>query len=148
MIFVMLTSWRYAMETLFTLLALCDGIHWGTSGFPSQRVDNADFDLSWRLALTNSWINSRDACELIRHDAHCDVIVMSKTKCIWDDVGSCIPPIEQPHYLSHSAQVRFVAYVSGDTRPMTRKPFLRTNVWLWQQRTAGYVQMFYWFDLM
>ena len=43
---------------------------------PSERVGDAEFDVSLILAWTNSWINRQVACEFRRDDANCDVIVM------------------------------------------------------------------------
>ena len=79
------TRWCHYKDMLTALMAFCEGNPLGTGGFPSQWV-NAPRKDQWRGALlislmcasTTGWTNSQDAGDLKRHDAHCDVTVMSK----------------------------------------------------------------------
>ena len=72
--------WRHQMETFSALLALCAG----NSPVPV----NSQHKGQWRGALMfsliwvwiNSWVNNREACDLRRYRAHCDVIVMRTAK--------------------------------------------------------------------
>ena len=71
--------WRHQMETFFASLATCAGYSPVTREFPAHKGQ-------WRGALmvsliwswTNGWLNNRDACDLRRHRAHYDIIVMYK----------------------------------------------------------------------
>ena len=67
------------MEAFSALLALCDGNPPVNDGFPSQMPLTRSFEFSLICTWTNGWAYSRDADDLRRHDAHCDVIVMSPT---------------------------------------------------------------------
>ena len=69
------SGWHHQMETFFALLSLCEG---NPSGFPSRRLETRSFDFSWMCAWTSGWANNRDAGDLRRHGAHCDVTVMKK----------------------------------------------------------------------
>ena len=70
------TWWRHQMETYSAKLALCAG----NSPVPV----NSPHKGQWRGALMfsliyiwiNGWVNNREAGDLRRHQAHCDVIVM------------------------------------------------------------------------
>ena len=69
--------WRYQMETLSALLAICAGNSPVTGEFPAQSLG------TWRGALMfsligvwmNGWVNNREAGDLRRYRAHYDVIV-------------------------------------------------------------------------
>ena len=77
-LFPLNTWWRHQMETFSALLALCAG----NSPVPV----NSPHKGQWRGALMfsliwvwiNSWVNNREAGDLRRYRAHCDVIVMSR----------------------------------------------------------------------
>ena len=70
--------WRQPMETFSGLLALCEG------NPPLRPVDSPHKgqwrgDLMFSLMCTwkkNGWASNRDADDLRRHGAHCDVTVM------------------------------------------------------------------------
>ena len=77
------TWWCHVMETHSILLALCEGNPLVTGGFASQKANSPHkgpviqaLMFSLILAKINNWINQRITCDLSRHDAHCDVIVM------------------------------------------------------------------------
>ena len=70
------TWWRHQMETFSALLAFCAGNSPVTGEFPAQRPVTRSFDVSLICAWINGWANSHMACDLRRHPAHCDVIVM------------------------------------------------------------------------
>ena len=53
--------WRHQVETISVLLALCAGNSPVTGEFPSQMAVTRSFDFSLIFALTNSWVNNRDA---------------------------------------------------------------------------------------
>ena len=65
------------METFSALLAICEGKPQVTGGFLLQRLVARSFDVFFVLRLNNGWANKRDAGDLRRHRAHCDVTVMS-----------------------------------------------------------------------
>ena len=68
--------WRHQMETFPASLAICSGIHRSPVNFTHKG--------QWRGALMfclicvwiNGWVNNRDAGDLRRYRAHCDVSVM------------------------------------------------------------------------
>ena len=68
--------WRLQMETFSALLAICAG--------NSPIAVNSPHKGQWRGALMfsllcvwiNGWVNNREACDLRRYRAHCDVTVM------------------------------------------------------------------------
>ena len=66
--------------SISALLALCEGNPPINGGFPSQRPVTRSFNHSFICAWTNGWANNRDAGDLRRQDAHCDLIVMRHTK--------------------------------------------------------------------
>ena len=68
--------WPHHMEAFSALLAFCEGNPLVTGGFPSQRPVTRSFDVSLICAWTNGWANNRDAGDLRRHLAHCNVTVM------------------------------------------------------------------------
>ena len=68
------------METFSALLAICAGNSPVTSEFPAQRPVTRSFDVFFGLCLNNGWVNNREAGDLRRHRAHCDVIVMEPAK--------------------------------------------------------------------
>ena len=86
--------WRHQMKTFSALLALCAGNSPNIGEFPSQRPVTQNFDVFFRCARTNGWVNSRDAGDLRRHRTHYDVTVMlrkfSCRKCTW----KCLQCIE------------------------------------------------------
>ena len=67
------------METFSALLAICVRNSPVTGEFPAQRPVTRSFDAFFRLRLNNinDWVNSREADDLRRHRAHCDVTVMT-----------------------------------------------------------------------
>ena len=71
-----LSWWRHRMETFSASLALCEVNSPVTGEFPSQRPVTHSFDVFVDLRLNNRWAHSRDAGDLRRHSAHCDVTEM------------------------------------------------------------------------
>ena len=65
------------METFSALLALCAGNSPVTGEFPSQMPVTKSFDVFFDLRL-NKRLSNREAVDLRRHRAHCDVVVMTK----------------------------------------------------------------------
>ena len=63
------------MEAFLPLLALCEGNSLVTGEFPSQRPVTQSFGVFFD-PWTNGWVNNQDACDLRRHRAHYDVIVV------------------------------------------------------------------------
>ena len=63
------------METYSALQVLCAGNPPVNGEFPSQRSVTRSFDVLFDLGLNGS-VNNRDAGDLRRHRAHCDVTVM------------------------------------------------------------------------
>ena len=68
--------WRHQIKTFSASLALCEGNPPVTDGFPSQRPVTWSLMFSLICIWTNGWENNRDAGDLRRHRAHCDVIAM------------------------------------------------------------------------
>ena len=66
------------METFFALLALCVGKSPVTVEFPSQRPVTRSFDVFFDLDRLNGWVNTREAGDLRRDRADCDVAVMEQ----------------------------------------------------------------------
>ena len=73
--FTMMTS---SNGNISTLLALCEGNPPFTGGFLSQRPVTPSFDASLICTWTNIWTKNRDAGDLRRQCAHCNV-----TSMIW-----------------------------------------------------------------
>ena len=75
-----LTWWHHRMETFFTLLVLCRGIH--------RSSVNSLYKGQWHWALmfslicawTKCWVNNRDTGDMRCHHAHYAVTVMSFTR--------------------------------------------------------------------
>ena len=67
----MYTWWRHQMEKM-----ILRHRPFVTVGFPSQRPVTPSFDVSLIWAWTKGWANSRDASDLTRHGANCDVTAM------------------------------------------------------------------------
>ena len=68
--------WRHQMETFPRYWPLCAGNSPVTGKFPQQRPVTQSFVVLCDLRLKNGCVNNRDAGDLRRHRAHCDVIVM------------------------------------------------------------------------
>ena len=56
-----------------------------TDEFPSLRPVTRSFDVSLICSWTNVWINNRDADDLRRNRAHCDVTVISEKVGHWSE---------------------------------------------------------------
>ena len=68
-------TWRrHPMEAFSALLAICAG-----NSLPAQRPVTRALMFSMICARINDWVNNRDAGDLRRHPAHCDVIVIRST---------------------------------------------------------------------
>ena len=88
---LVLTWWRYQMETFSAMLALCAGNSPVNGEFPTKRPVTPMFFFMFSLicAWTNGWVNSQDAGDLRRHRAHYDVNVMRSSwnpllvNCVW-----------------------------------------------------------------
>ena len=61
------------METLSVLLGICAGNSQVSGEFPAQRPVTRSFDVFFDLRLR---VNNREAGDLRRYRAHCDVTVM------------------------------------------------------------------------
>ena len=77
-----LTWWRHQMETFSSLLALCAGNSPVIVEVPAQRPVTLSSMLSLICVWINDWVNNHEACDLRRHRAHYDVIVM-KSPATW-----------------------------------------------------------------
>ena len=69
--------WRHQMETFSALLAICAGNSPAPGEFHAQRPVTRSFDVFSDLRPNKRWGNNREPDDLGRHQAHCDVIVMS-----------------------------------------------------------------------
>ena len=78
---LLVTWWRYQMETFYALLAICAGNSPITGEFPVQRPATQSFDF-FSLICTgiNGCVNNDKIGDLRRHCAHYDVIVMKLTE--------------------------------------------------------------------
>ena len=65
------------METYSALLAISAENSPVPAEFPAHRPVKRSFDVFFDLRLKNDWVNYREAGDLRRHQAHCDVIVMN-----------------------------------------------------------------------
>ena len=70
------------METFSALLAICAGNSPVPDEFPAQRPVTRSFDIFFDLRLDKRWINNREAGDLRRYFAHCDVTVMDTLKAL------------------------------------------------------------------
>ena len=72
--------WRYQMETVSALLALCAGNHQSPVNSPHKGQWHGVLMFSLICAWINGWVNNREAGDLRRHRTHYDVTVMSKRR--------------------------------------------------------------------
>ena len=80
--------WRYQMETFSSFLALCAGNSPVTGELPPHKPVTRSFDLIYDW--TNLWVNIKNAGDLRRHHAHCDVTVMDWLVYCWHSLkGRC-----------------------------------------------------------
>ena len=68
-----ITWWRHQMETFSALMGLSEGIHRSPVDSPHRGQWRGALMFSLMCAWRNGWPNHRDASNLIRHSAHCDV---------------------------------------------------------------------------
>ena len=69
-------SWRrHQMKTLSALLGICAGNSPVTGAFPHKGQWRGDLMFSVICTWINGWVNNREAGDLRRHRAYCDVIV-------------------------------------------------------------------------
>ena len=66
------------METFSALLAFCEKNSPVTGGILSQRPMTQNFAVFFDLRLNKQLSNNRDAGDLRRHRAHCDVTAMQQ----------------------------------------------------------------------
>ena len=69
--------WRHQREIFSALLAFCAGNSLVTGEFPSQSQWRGALMFSFSCTQINGWVNNREAGDLRRYRAHCDVIVMT-----------------------------------------------------------------------
>ena len=74
------------METFSALLAICAGNSPVTVNSPHKGQWRGALMFSLICAWINGWVNNRQACDLRRHRAHYDVIVMKfcQRQCNWN----------------------------------------------------------------
>ena len=65
------------MEAFSALLAICAGNSPVPGEFPTQRPVTRSFDVYFDLSPNICWVNTREAGDLRRYPAHCDVRVMA-----------------------------------------------------------------------
>ena len=78
---VWITWWRHQMETFSALLAICAGNHRSTVNSPHKGQWRGALMFYFIWASISGWVNNREAGDLRRHRAHCDVIVMKVFPC-------------------------------------------------------------------
>ena len=64
------------METVSTILAIFAGNSPVPGEFPSQKPVTRSFDVFFDLRLINDWVNTGEAGDLRRYQAHYDVTLM------------------------------------------------------------------------
>ena len=73
------------METFSALLVLCAGIHRSQVNSPHKGQWRGALMFSLICAWISGWVNNREAGDLRRHRAHCDVILMR----VWFGFDQC-----------------------------------------------------------
>ena len=68
--------WRHQMKTFSVLLAICAGNSPVPGEFPAQRPVGRRFDVFFDLRLNKRLSNNREAGDLRRYRAHCDVTII------------------------------------------------------------------------
>ena len=68
--------WRHQMESFSALLALCAGNSSVTGEFPNKGQWPGALMFSFICAWKITWVNNREAGDLRRHCAHCEVKAM------------------------------------------------------------------------
>ena len=69
---------RHQMESFSALLVICAGNSPVPGEFPAQKPVTRSFGVFFICVWINVWVNNREAGDLRRYRAHCDVSVMSK----------------------------------------------------------------------
>ena len=64
---------------IFSLLAICAGIHRSPVNSPHKGQLTHSFDVFFDLRLNDGWVNNREAGDLKGYHAHYDVIVITLT---------------------------------------------------------------------
>ena len=77
---------RHQLETVSALVALCKGNPPVTSGFPSQMVSNADFDVFFYISLSKR-LNKRTRCQWFERQSpslwrHFNEMMFGPWKCM------------------------------------------------------------------
>ena len=71
------TWWRHQMKTFSALLAICVGIHRSPVNSPHNGQWRGALMFSLICVWINAWVNNREAGDLRRYRAHCDVTVIN-----------------------------------------------------------------------
>ena len=91
----LITWWSHQMKTFSALLALYAGNSPVTGEFPAQRPVTRSFGAFFDLRLNKRLSNNRDAGDLRRNRAHCDITVMEHS----DSSPNNGHQIDQPYSL-------------------------------------------------
>ena len=102
-----LAWWRHQMKTFSALLAVCAGISPVPGEFPAQGQWRGALMFSLICVWINDWVNNREAGDLRRYRAHCDVIVMGTAFCSVIDLTMLL-------YLRYS-YVKWLAIFVGES---------------------------------
>ena len=70
------------METFSALLAICAENSPVPGDFPAQRPVTRSFGVCFICVWINGWVNNREAGDLRRYRAHCDVTVMTHSSTV------------------------------------------------------------------
>ena len=74
--------WRHQMETVSSLLTLCEE-NWPVTGrFPSQRASISGFDVFLDISPNKRWTNGRLSGDLRRRDVHIVIVVVSNANTL------------------------------------------------------------------
>ena len=112
--------WRHQMETISTLLPLCDENPLVT-GSPHKGQWHGALIFSLICASTNGWANIRDACDFRRHRVHHDVTVM-----FWDDYVNIGMTVAKTIYCRSSLSRRAPSQYK-DRPPRYKAPIIKSE---------------------
>ena len=88
--------WRHQMETFSAELALCAGNSPVPVNSPHKGQRRGALMFSLICVWINGWVNNREAGDLRRHRAHCDVILM--ILCSLFHIYICTQVIQWNHW--------------------------------------------------
>ena len=129
---------RHQMETIFRVTGPLCGEFTGHRWIPLTKASDAKlWCFLWSSPEKHAWVNNREAGDLRRHRAHCDVIVM---RVHWTMTCCLVGPVNNISSASRTRYIHCLNWKRSWTalNPESFSGFVGTGTWAWQ-----FLQMFY-----